>query len=169
MAEENNKSESQSVAEEQSLPAAEATEEAKEKPSAEDKPAKAKKEKPPAVEDKPFAEFIEQHFIPDLKKALGEQGVKNLDLSFSKQSIPIATDNEQCWQVIGNWQNRQRQFEIYFLDENISGQKAFSCTATNGKPSTIESFMIDERKVTLDLLVLYTLQRLNGQKWLARN
>ncbi|MDJ0637113.1 MAG: DUF2996 domain-containing protein [Xenococcaceae cyanobacterium MO_188.B29] len=29
--------------------------------------------------------------------------------------------------------------------------------------------MIDERRVTLDLLVLYTLQRLNGQKWLTRN
>jgi hypothetical protein len=29
--------------------------------------------------------------------------------------------------------------------------------------------MIDERKVTLDLIVFYTMQRLNAQKWLARN
>jgi hypothetical protein len=29
--------------------------------------------------------------------------------------------------------------------------------------------MIDERRVTLDLMVFYTVQRLNGQKWLARN
>jgi hypothetical protein len=29
--------------------------------------------------------------------------------------------------------------------------------------------MIDERKVSLDLLLLYTVQRLNGQKWLVRN
>jgi hypothetical protein len=29
--------------------------------------------------------------------------------------------------------------------------------------------MGDERKATLDLMVLFTLKRLNGQKWLARN
>lgn len=29
--------------------------------------------------------------------------------------------------------------------------------------------MIDERKINLDLLLLYTVQRLNGQKWLVMN
>jgi hypothetical protein len=38
--------------------------------------AAAKKEKPPAVEDKPFAEFIEQDYLPALKKALGSQGLR---------------------------------------------------------------------------------------------
>jgi hypothetical protein len=139
-----------------------------------DKPAKAKppaKEKAPQVEDKPFAEFIQQDFNPALTKALADKGIGDLKLTLTKQGIPLkgANPQEQCWQIIGNWQNGQRQFNLYFLDENISGQKAFSY-ATNGKnPSTIESFMIDERRVTLDLMLLYTLQRLNGQKWLTRN
>ncbi len=131
----------------------------------------AKKAKPPKVEDKPFPEFIEQHFIPALKEALASQGIEDLDLTFTKKSIPItgANSQEQCSQIIGTWQKGQRQFNLYFPDEDIKGQKAFSY-ATDGKnPSTIESFMIDERRVTLDLMVLYTLQRLNGQKWLTRN
>jgi hypothetical protein len=130
-----------------------------------------KKAKPPKVEDKPFAEFIEQHFIPALQEAFASEGIEDLELTFTKQNIPIAgaSSQQQCSQVIGTWQQGQRQFNLYFPDEDISGQKAFS-SATYGKnPSTIESFMIDERRVTLDLIVMYTLQRLNGQKWLTRN
>jgi hypothetical protein len=33
----------------------------------------------------------------------------------------------------------------------------------------MESFMIDERRVTLPLLIAYVLQRLDAQKWLALN
>ena len=71
--------------------------------------------------------------------------------------------------MIGTWNKGQRQFKLYFPDESIKGQKAFSYAVNGKSPSTIESFMIDERKITLDLMVLYTLQRLNGQKWLTRN
>ena len=135
------------------------------------KPAAAKKPKKPAIEDKPFTEFIEEHFNPALKSALADKGVTNLTLNFQKVPIPVMgrADSKEYWQVVGNWQNGQRQFNIYFLDENIKGKKAFSCATNEQKPSTLESFMIDERKVTLDLMVLYTLQRLNGQKWLTRN
>ncbi|MFW6359375.1 MAG: DUF2996 domain-containing protein [Chroococcales cyanobacterium] len=139
--------------------------------AAEAKAAKPKKEKPPAPEDKPFPEFIEQEFTPALKKAFAEQGVEDIELNFVTAPIAIAgaNTNEQYPQVTGKWNQGQRQFNIYFLEEDIKGKKAFSYTATGGKPSTIESFMIDERRVTLDLLVLYTMQRLNGQKWLVRN
>ncbi|MDJ0744062.1 MAG: DUF2996 domain-containing protein [Xenococcaceae cyanobacterium MO_167.B27] len=135
------------------------------------KAAKPKKAKPPKLEDKPFEEFIEQHFTPTLQQAFTDEGIEDMELNFTKQEIPIAgvKSDTEFWQIIGNWQNGKRQFNLYFLEDNISGKKAFSY-ATNGKqPSTIESFMIDERKVTLDLLVLYTLQRLNGQKWLTGN
>jgi hypothetical protein len=130
----------------------------------------AKKEKPPAVEDKPFVEFMEQHYLPSLQKAIAEQGVQDLDLSFAKQKLPIAgfQSAEECWQVIGSWQNGQRQFNLYFPDEDISGKKGFSCNEGK-KPSTLESFLIDERRITLDLLVFGLVQRLNGQKWLGRN
>ena len=140
-------------------------------PAAEKKPPAAKKAKKPKLEDKPFKECIEQDFTPALQAAFTAEGLEDMKLQFSKQGLPIngADPQEQCWQIIGNWQNGQRQFNLYFLEEDISGSKAFSA-ATNGKnPSTIESFMIDERRVTLDLLILYTVQRLNGQKWLFGN
>lgn len=130
--------------------------------------AKGKKEKPPAVEDKPFPEFMEQHFIPALQEALGKEGIENVELVFAKNKLPVA-DADECWQVIGSWNQGKRQFNLYFLEENIKGKKAFSYTTNDAKPSTIESFMIDERRVTLGLMVLYTVQRLNGQKWLVRN
>lgn len=139
-----------------------------------DKPAaaaKAKKEKPPAPEDKPFNEFIEQEYLPALKSALAEQGVKDLEVTFVKDKIQISGLSQKggCWQVRGNWQSGQRQFSVYFPDEDINKQKAFSCATNGAKASILESFMIDERKVTLDLLVFYTIQRLNAQKWLAWN
>lgn len=132
--------------------------------------AKAKKEKPPAVEDKPFPEFINQHFIPGLKDAMAKVGVNDLELSLEKQPYPIqGLVTEECWQVIGHWDGGQRQFFIGFSKEDISAPKFFCFADSGSTPSTLESFMIDERKVTLDLMVLYTLQRLNGQKWLVRN
>lgn len=149
------------------------------KPSAEkntdakpaDKAAKAKKAKPPKLEDKPFSEFIQEHYLPALKEAMAEEGIENVDLSFVEQKVPIegANSNEPCWQVVGKWQNGNRQFNVYFPDGDIKGQKAFSYATYGNNPSTIESFMIDERRVNLELLVMYTLQRLNAQKWLTRN
>jgi hypothetical protein len=143
------------------------------KPTSE-KPPKAappKKEKPPAVEDKPFTEFIDQYFTPALKKAVSDQGIADLELKFNQSPLPVigADLNSQYWQIIGQLDQGKKQFNIYFLDQDIQGKKAFSYSTNGSKPSTIESFMIDERKVTLDLMVLYTLQRLRGQKWLAGN
>ncbi len=133
-----------------------------------------KKEKPPALEDKPFGEFMEQHYLPSLKAAMAKEGVDDLSLAFAKRKIEAMGQNdaEPYWQVQGAWQEAgegQRQFNIAFIDENISGQKVFTLASNGAKPSTIEQFMGDERKTTLDLMVGYTLQRLNGQKWLTRN
>ncbi|HLP91445.1 MAG TPA: DUF2996 domain-containing protein [Nostocaceae cyanobacterium] len=130
----------------------------------------AKKEKPPAVEDKPFEEFIQQHYLPTLQKAITEEGVSDLKLTFAKQKYPIIGFDtaEECWQIIGNWKNGERQFNLYFPDADIQGKKGFSCNEGK-KPSTLESFLIDERKTTLELLVSRLVYRLNGQKWLGRN
>ncbi|MEH2261456.1 DUF2996 domain-containing protein [Nostoc sp.] len=148
-----------------------------EKPAAaatEEKPAAAKaakKEKAPAVEDKPFVEFIEQDYLPALQKAIAQQGVQDLQVSFAKQKLPITgfESAEECWQIIGSWKETgARQFNLYFPEEDIQGKKGFSCNEGK-KPSTLESFLIDERKITLDLLVFGLVQRLDGQKWLGIN
>ncbi|MBW4618956.1 MAG: DUF2996 domain-containing protein [Cyanosarcina radialis HA8281-LM2] len=164
MAEETN----QNPAEEQPATPAEAGEEkAAKKPAAK----APKKEKAPAVEDKPFSEFIQQDYLPTLQKALATQGIEDLFLKLEKQKIPVAgfDRDPDCWQVIGNWNRGSRQFNLYFPQEDIQGQRGFSYAENRGQPSTIEPFLIDERKVTLDLLVFGVVQRLNGQKWLGRN
>ncbi|MGD1920648.1 MAG: DUF2996 domain-containing protein [Pleurocapsa sp.] len=145
------------------------------KPSAEKKTAapaaKAKKAKPPKLEDKPFDEFIQNHYLPTLKEAMAKEGIEDVDLTFIQQSVPMkgANSSEVCWQVVGKWNNGDRQFNIYFPDEDIKGQKAFSSATYGNPPSTLESFMIDESRVNFELLVMYTIQRLNAQKWLTRN
>ncbi len=116
----------------------------------------AKKEKPPAVEDKPFAEFVNEVFLPALSRALADK-VENLNLCLENTT------------VIGEWGNGAHQFRLYFLDGDIQGAKAFVCSNHGIAPSTIEPFLGDERKVTLDLLVFGVVQRLNAQKWLGGN
>ncbi len=159
MAEETNK-------QDQARPSAEKKADAK--PAAK---AAAKKAQPPKLEDKPFSEFIQEHYLPALKEAMAAEGIEDVDFTFVQQGVPIkgANSNEPCWQVVGKWQNGDRAFNLYFPDEDIKGQKAFSYSTYGNAPSTIESFMIDERRVNLELLVMYTLQRLNAQKWLTRN
>jgi hypothetical protein len=131
----------------------------------------AKKEKAPALEDKPFTEFIESDFIPALQKALQGSGAADLSLKLTRSKVSTMGYESpgECAQVIGIWNNGQRQFTIYFFDDSIQGQRGISCVDRQSKPSTIESFLIDERKITLDLLVFGVMRRLNGQKWLLRN
>ncbi|MBE9159924.1 DUF2996 domain-containing protein [Nodosilinea sp. LEGE 06152] len=141
-------------------------------PKAEAAPKAApKKEKPPALEDKPFTEFIEQHFIPKLESALKDKGLDDVQLTLNQQPLGVfgVSDRESYWHVKGKWQEGDRQFNIAFTKDDISSPKLFYFADKGSQPSTIEQFMGDERKITLDLLVLFTLRRLNGQKWLARN
>jgi hypothetical protein len=117
----------------------------------------AKKEKKAALEDKPFEEFIRADFLPALQQAFTARQFPDLELSFVNN------------QVTGKWNDGQKQFTVYFPEANIQGRKAFS-ESCNGLPaSTIESFLIDERKVTLDLLVFGVIQRINAQKWFGGN
>lgn len=125
------------------------------KPNAAPAEKKAAPAKPPVLEELPFDEFITNHFLPRLKAAFVDLGVNNLNLEFGN------------FQVRGAWDNRQ--FTVYFSQADINAQKAFSCTS-GGKPvSTIEPFLIDERKAPLELLVFGVIQRLNAQKWLVPN
>lgn len=144
------------------------------KPADKKPAAKKKKEKPPKLEDKPFNEFMEQHYLPSLKEAMAKEGIEDLNLEFAKRKLEVIgqSGDDPYWQVQGQWTDEgegDRKFNIAFIDEDISGQKVFTLASNGRVPSTVEQFMGDERRITLDLMVLYTLQRLNGQKWLTRN
>jgi hypothetical protein len=141
-----------------------------ESPTAE-KTAPPKKEKPPALEAKPFAEFINQDYLPALTQALVDKGITDLQLDLERSKIAVKgfETASECSQVIGRWNGGNRQFNIYFFEDNIQGQRAISCVDLGNKASSIESFLIDERKINLDLLVSGLVLRLNSQKWLLRN
>ena len=130
-----------------------------------------KKEKPPTVEAKPFIEFIDQDYLPALTQALAEKGITDLHIALDQAKIAVKgfESSPACSQVIGRWADGKRQFNIYFFEDNIQGKRAISCVDRATKSSTIESFLIDERKITLDLLVSGLVLRLNSQKWLLRN
>ena len=128
------------------------SEEPKVKPAA-----KPKAEKPPAIEELPFEEFINNHYLPALTTAFGKQGINDLQLEFGNS------------QVRGLWAEGLRQFTVYFSKADLNAQKAFSCADAGRSPSTIEPFLIDERKAPLDLLVFGVIQRLNAQKWFTAN
>ncbi|NJN62120.1 MAG: DUF2996 domain-containing protein [Coleofasciculaceae cyanobacterium RL_1_1] len=131
--------------------------------------AKPKKEKPPAVEDKPFADFMHQDYLPALKTALEEYGIEDLELTFEKQRVPLLGPGNECWQTIGTWSGGTRRFNIYFPKADIKGPRAFSCVANGTRPSTIEPFLMDERRITLGLLVYGAIKRLKAQKWIDQN
>jgi hypothetical protein len=128
----------------------------KAKATTEDSPP-AKAAKKAAIEDKPFGDFIAQDYLPALEKALSAKDLSDLKLDFANN------------QVSGEWMNGQRQFTIYFPQADINSQRAFSCSIGKTPPSTFEPFLVDERKITLDLLVFGVIQRLNAQKWLGHN
>ncbi|WP_299490522.1 DUF2996 domain-containing protein [Acaryochloris sp. IP29b_bin.137] len=127
------------------------------KKAADAAPAAKPKEKKPKLEDKPFAEFIQQDYLPALEKALAAKDISDLQLNFADNNIT------------GEWLNGTRQFTVYFPEGDIKKQRAFSWSNTGSNPSTIEPFLGDERKITLDLLVFGVIQRLNAQKWLGGN
>ncbi len=124
---------------------------------AEAKKVKAEKVKQPTIEDLPFAEFIDAHYIPALKQAFTQAGISDLSLQI------------QELRILGAWQNNVRKFKIYFAHNDINSPKAFSCWDAGKEPSVIEPFLVDERKATMELMVFAVMQRLNAEKWLGAN
>jgi hypothetical protein len=114
---------------------------------------KAVKEKPPAVEAKPFTDFIQQDYLPALKKALAERGVTDLYVALERSKIAVKgfETAPECSQVIGTWNGGKRQFNVYFFEDDIQGQRAISCVELGHTASTIESFLVLERKITLSI------------------
>lgn len=131
--------------------------------AAAEKPAKAK---PPAPEDRPFADFVPELLLPALSKEVQAYGGPAPELSFSQGPMPVV--GSDCWRVCGELPG-DRRFWLCFTTADIQSAKTIALSEGGGEPSLLESFLIDERKTTLALLVSRLVQRLNGQKWLGPN
>ncbi len=125
---------------------------------------KPKKELP--IEKKPFQEFINIHLIPALKEEITQRGLEINDINLKNTYRPIAGD--KCW-VINCDIKDTCIFWLSFEKDDISSLKSISLSKPNQKPSIIESFLIDEKRITLKLIISRVLQRLNGQKLIGVN
>ena len=125
---------------------------------------KQKKELP--IEKKPFQEFVNIHLIPALTEEINQRGLKIENINLKNTYRPIAGD--KCW-VINCEIKDTCNFWLSFEKEDISSLKSISLSKPNQKPSIIESFLIDEKRITLKLILSRLLQRLNGQKLIGVN
>tara|TARA_Y100001968_G_scaffold303110_1_gene316979 strand:- start:227 stop:682 length:456 start_codon:yes stop_codon:yes gene_type:complete len=132
-----------------------------------DKPDIPKKTvKPPKLEDKPFDEFITNYFIPGLKKSILEKGSYVNDIKLIHGKRPVV--GGKCWMIFCELSD-DRKFWLCFNKNVITSDKTILLAESNSEPSIVESFLIDEKKTTLALLISRVLQRLNGQKWIGAN
>ncbi|MED6149421.1 hypothetical protein PIB30_062232 [Stylosanthes scabra] len=53
--------------------------------------------------------------------------------------------------------------ELYFKDNKLEGPKGFSLTSYNSRASTVEPFLVDEKKVTAKLIIFWVEKRLAVQ------
>ncbi len=132
-----------------------------------DSPAISKKPvKPPKLEDKPFKEFISNYLIPGLKASIEDKGSVVSEIKLIEGTRPVVGGN--CWIVFCEL-SEQRKFWLCFSKDIITSDKTILLAESNSNPSIVESFLIDEKKTTLPLLISRVLQRLNGQKWIGPN
>ena len=125
---------------------------------------KPKKELP--IEKKPFQEFINIHLIPSLIQEINQRGLEVNNINLENTNRPIAGD--KCW-VINCEIKDTCSFWLSFEKEDISSSKSISLSKPSQKPSIIESFLIDEKRITLKLIISRIMQRLNGQKLIGVN
>ena len=122
--------------------------------------------KPPKLEDKPFEEFITSYFIPGLQKSIQDRGSNITAIQLVHGDRPVVGGS--CWMVFCSLAE-DRKFWLCFDKKMITSDKTILLAESNSDPSIVESFLIDEKKTTLPLLVSRVLQRLNGQKWIGAN
>ncbi|KZV44041.1 hypothetical protein F511_16602 [Dorcoceras hygrometricum] len=139
--------------------AASETKEIKEvkKPATDTTDGKAVAEKPKAAAKAPaksLPALMEEDVIPSLKQTLeGQQDITQLDLSFNDNKL------EGSFLKKGN----AYSFWAFFPDGTISGPKGFSISSYGNAVSTVEPFLVDEKKPTANHVVFWVEKRLAAQ------
>jgi hypothetical protein len=109
---------------------------------------------------------VPELLLPALVAECRSYGGPAPDLSFEQGPMPVV--GAPCWFIKGSLPG-ERRFWLCFSEANIQSAKTLTLAEAGAEPSLLESFLIDERKMTLALLVSRLVQRLNGQKWLGPN
>lgn len=122
--------------------------------------------KPPAPEEAPFSSFIPNALIPALAEQICSYGGQAPELRLEQGAMPVV--GSSCWMVVGELPG-DRRFWLCFTSDNINAPKTIALAEGGVEPSLLESFLIDEKKMSQALLVSRLVQRLNVQKWLGPN
>ena len=118
------------------------------------------------IEKKPFDEFVNINLIPSIKNEFNQRGLEVEEINLKYTFRPVAGD--KCWVIYCSVKNTCN-FWLSFDKEDITSSKSISISKTNQNASVIESFLIDEKRITLNLIISRILQRLNGQKLIGIN
>ena len=118
------------------------------------------------IEKKPFNEFINDHLIPEIKREFKNRGKNVVNINLTNTNRPISDDI--CWVIYCEVADTCN-FWLSFEKEDITSLKSFSLCKNYEKPSILESFLIDEKRITMKLIISRILQRLNGQKLIGAN
>eukprot|EP00963_Diacronema_lutheri_P002340 scaffold155_cov347-Pavlova_lutheri.AAC.19 len=127
--------------------------------AAADEPAPAKTDAAPKAKPKPkpktLPETMEEDIIPGLKEVLSET-TADLKLEFD--------DNQLCGTFVSLRNESAYNFWTFFPDGTLEGQRGFAISAYGQPPSIVEPFMVDEKKITPQLVIFWIAKRLKAQK-----
>ena len=118
------------------------------------------------LEKKPFQEFVNEFLIPSLIEEFKGRGFEIEEIILENTNRPIAGD--KCWVLYCQIKDICN-FWLSFEKEDIASTKSISLCKSKQMPSVIESFLIDEKRITLNLIISRIFQRLNGQKLIGVN
>ncbi|KAG6601223.1 Replication protein A 14 kDa subunit B, partial [Cucurbita argyrosperma subsp. sororia] len=112
------------------------------------------KPKPPAKAPvKPLPQMMEEDVIPSLKAILEAQAdVADIELSFQDDRLD------------GSFSKNGVPYSFWaFFPNGLTGPKGFSLSSYGNGGSSVEPFLVDEKKVTAKLLVFWIEKRLAAQ------
>lgn len=116
------------------------------------KPAAAAKPKKAAA--LPLPEMMQQEIIPPLKDALeAEDDVSQVQLAFQNNTLEGSFIKNDV----------PYYFWAFFPKGDLTGPKGFALSSYSNEVSTIEPFLIDEKRITAKYVVFWVYKRLAGQ------
>ncbi|CAL5388250.1 unnamed protein product [Camellia sinensis] len=130
------------------------TEAAKEEEDEEKESAPTKPKAPTKAPAKPLPQLMEEEVIPSLKAILEAQDdISELELSFQ--------DNRLEGYFLKK--DYPYSFWAFFPDGVLTGPKGFSLSSYGSVVSTVEPFLVDEKKITAKHVVFWVEKRLAAQ------
>ncbi|XP_027091883.2 uncharacterized protein [Coffea arabica] len=114
----------------------------------------AAKKAPAKAPPKPLPQLMEEEVIPSLTETLeAREDITQLELSFQDNKL------EGCFLKKGF----PYSFWAFFPDGNLTGPRGFSLSSYGSGVSTVEPFLVDEKRITAKHVVFWVRKRLAAQ------